>query len=162
PEEANFWVSVMVNIAAENFDPTKGADALKKVDAGKAWPREKMFAALRKPTRYIFPEVVLPLAALVPTDELVAFIFSTETQDTTMTLMSALVYGFRFYVRPYLKPAELKRVREQVGAAMPPVAPPSAGYFPLALHLGAALGMHAEVLAHVESWPDNVLEEMGS
>jgi hypothetical protein len=156
-EEARFWLEVMTK-AGTDVKPQELALYLERHPPQVDLTRREILGRLQKKARYVAPEIVAPLAAWLPLDELVALMLSDdlvgswekgyEAATIKEHVQTCLVDGFARYVLPYLAPAEAARVRPALRLDPDPATWPKAGtvtLLPVAWRLAALLGLSTEV-----------------
>ncbi len=168
PEEARFWFAAMTGGGGKVL-PKELALHLARQDFSRPLSALDIRARLRGKARLFAPELVIPLANLLPPDELLAALRNADTTAVgpsdyygpyvTARARALLAEGFVCHVFPYLTDAEAERLRAGLRPEVQPERWPASPTYlvsvPADFLLAAALGMHAELLALVSGWsPD--------
>jgi predicted DNA-binding WGR domain protein len=158
-EAAHFWFSAITRAQLGSLSPAKLSRALAEQDCSDDLPLAEADRVLRT-VGIIPPEMTLCLAHLYSLADLVDCLLALRMENSIQ-----LVYGFRFYVLPYLTKSETQAVRERVRRELEETrwpsswqsAPTSWQSAPKpAFHLAACLGFPDEMHALVDSWPDDL------
>lgn len=160
PEEAEFWLTAMIITRGRKEDV---------VEAVIKTLRDHSFVgqlpkSLNLTGRSVGPHSVQCLATLLSPDELCELLLDPKTTqggqewENTGPAMRA---GFRRFVLPYLNDATIAKWRAAAKASWDPSSWPINFYKTPApaFYFGAMLGLHDEVRALVEQWPDNLYVE---
>ncbi|HZY85367.1 MAG TPA: DUF4132 domain-containing protein [Gemmataceae bacterium] len=167
PAEARFWFEAMTGMS-EKVRPKELALYLARQDL-RPLSGVEIRARLRSKAQFLSPEILVPLANLLPLDEVVDVLRNADPVpsgpgDYMAPLVAArargrLAEGFARHVFPYLTDVETERLRAALRPEVQPDRWPRPAYgviAPTEFLLAAALGMHAEMLALVSGWsPDS-------
>ncbi|HMN46914.1 MAG TPA: DUF4132 domain-containing protein [Povalibacter sp.] len=158
PEEAELWLTAMTIERPHGTQSQALADMLET----RAY-RGTLPEPLNLDGRYVTAHAVQCLAALVSSSELCELLLDPSTGASPQTWRSnvpVLRAGFRRFVLPYLDDTAIGQWRNATKAAWKAVgAWPTANLHVLpapAFYFGAMLGLHEEVHAVVEQWPDDL------
>ena len=160
PEEARFWVMAMTWRRPRDWRPTKLARELKNAEA----PGSMTLARIRKQVtaRHLPPQFVHPLCTLLELDEVLDFILkppkaaTKDGKDHARTWQIKLIQGLQRRL-PYVTKADRKRIRDRVKDDVTPANDSTDNYVPApgSFYLAAAVGLHRELAAVIEAWPDD-------
>jgi hypothetical protein len=162
-EEAHFWLTAMT-LATQRDDARGIPKTLETQNFTGEITLEETEAMLRA-SRWTTREIAIPLANLFSPAEIVARMQSVEQFVRNNAShawgvaaeLRGLAVGLGEYLLPYLTVEEARTLRDQLRPALKPANWPASHLEmpPLAFSLAARLGMHAELRALVESWPDD-------
>ncbi len=157
--EARFWLECLLTVD-QKHPPAKLAAQLAKQPLAPMSLRD-VYVALRKLHR-VPREFALVTMALFSPMEVVELLNDARPSTRGYQRGGDLMLGFRVDVVPHLLPSEVQTWRQRIGPMLTPANFPAAGknndlYCEAAFEfqLAAALGMHDELLAVVESWADD-------
>jgi hypothetical protein len=164
PEEARFWFEAMTDVN-ERLRPKELALYLARQGPERPLSGVEIRARLCSRARFLSPEILIPLANLLPPDELVDVLRNAEpvpsgpgdylARYAAARSRGRLAEGFARHVWPYLTDEEAGRLRAALRPEVRPDRWPRPAYgvlAPMEFLLAAALGMHAELLALVWGW----------
>jgi hypothetical protein len=166
-DEASFWFRAMTAWRRSGHGakaPAAIADELRQKGTAPVDDVEEIrerLSACAQCAQILPPEIMLPLAALLPFRRLVDLLLEDDRRPAAHSYFSttpALIDGFRLYVLPYLGVVEREALRGRLAAALPFQAWPADPYEvpPAAFFLAALVGPHDVLRALVESWPDDL------
>jgi predicted DNA-binding WGR domain protein len=163
-DEASFWFRAMTAWRASGHRakaPAAIADELRQKGTAPVDDVEEIHKRLSACDQILPPEIMLPLAALLPFRRLVDLLLEDDRRLTPHPYFSpppALIDGFRLYVLPYLGVEECEALRGRLATALPFQAWPADPYTvpPAAFFLAALVGPHDVLRALVESWPHDL------
>jgi hypothetical protein len=156
-EEARFWLEAMTQVGMDARPKELALYLERQAPAFDLAPGE-VKSRIQKKSRYVAPEIVAPLAVLLPLDDLVRLMTSEdlvgswEMSHEAVVLkdhvQTCLVDGFARYLLPYLTPEERARLRPALQLDPNPNNWPTTGrvaLLPVAWRLAALLGLSDEV-----------------
>jgi hypothetical protein len=147
-EEARFWFESML----PNGQSPRPLD------------HATILARLRENVQLLRPEIVLPLTHFLSAEDVLELLLGEQLVSESSPFGSAparfargvLRDGFRRYLLPYLDRSQRNRLRALLRGRLDlGLWPSDARPVPVVFSLAAALGMHAELLPLVQSWPDH-------
>jgi hypothetical protein len=159
-EEAEFWLTAMTFERTNKDTVEIVADKLSK----RSFPGE-LPGSLSLNTRYLSQYAVKCLATLMSPEDLCELLLNPKTGQGAQAWESNAVplrAGFRKFVLPYLDDAAIEKWRAAAKAAWDPASWPATSTASLyvapapAFYFGATLGLHEEVRALIEQWPDDL------
>lgn len=156
PQEAEFWLAAMTFERSSNLKVDDLAQTLSTRGFSGRLPDPMHLSA-----RYLSPYVVHCLNYLMAPEELCKLLLDPHSGQRSQSWDSnghALRNGFRWLVLPYLDEAAIATWQSAAKAAWDPTLWPSDFYAQPApaFFYGAMLGLHEEVRALVEQWPDDL------
>ena len=174
-EEARLWLEAMTRAGAD-VKPMELALYLERHPAPFDLTPHEIKGRFQKRSRYVAPEVVAPLAVLLPLDQLVALMLSEdlvggwepnhEAAVLKDHVQTCLVEGFARYVLPYLTADEATGIRSALTLETDVARWPKTRHvtlLPVAWRLAALIGMSDTVdelassltqeQAHEHHWP---------
>lgn len=164
-EEAAFWLQAML-LLDYRIEPT---EYVKRVASAKPWEppgRSQVAKYLGTERVELWPEVLLPLANLLPLDELVEVLIGRNQRPASLEYFFMrnainLIRGFRRYVVPYLTEDDAAMIRQRVEDEIAPAAwPQDVHEIPDAAFYLAAFVGHPRLIDLVESWSDGSNRQM--
>ncbi len=151
-EEACFWFAAMtpsdLSVTAKEFGLY-----LARQDFTTGLTPSVIRKHIKNAQGYLPAEIMLPLAMLLPVEDIVALILDI-TDATSWRIRCSLYAGFCHYLRPYLSREQTVALRELVREQLPTVPLKNFTSFPPALPMAALLGMEDVIRPTVFAWAD--------
>ena len=158
-QEAHFWFVAMTT-ADDSLKPKGLVDKLRKGKyTGELTLSKQIRPRLVKRSRYMRPELLLPLSTLITLDEVLALIGDKKFTDGAWDLPDHMLNGFQMYVLPYMTDAEVGRLRDAIRPDVAHTNWPAGSHYtrpPNKFFWGSFLGLHEEMRAVVSTWDDKL------
>ena len=158
PEEAHFWFTAMTSADAA-LKPKQLADKLGKGKYTGKLTVKQIKTRLAEKARMMKSELLLPLSNLLSLDEVLQLIGDGKFTCNAWDLPDHMLNGFQLYVLPYMTDEEVEALRKTILSDVAMTQWPAGSYYsrpPDKFFWGAFLGLHQEMQAVVDSWPDKL------
>ena len=161
-EEARFWFDALSRFSPE-VQPRTYAIGLARQFDGRPLARTEIVSRLRRNRAHVTPHIVLPLAHLFSTGEVIDLAASDDLSlgetwhaaGLDRRLNEVFRQGIQRYLVPYLGQEDLAALRERLRPRCEEAAAAGHPGPSPAIYLAAALGMSPEVAEYLSHWPDN-------